>query len=368
MKPTGLKPVASPVSASRLAYRSLVYLRSSVDVSEVEPNVTIRPGGVPRGARGELVALDQHRVGPAEMAQVVGDGRADDAAADDDDTGAVGKGGSGLAHDQSLKQAPASSAGRPPGRALRANPGAVRSFCCQVRQDGGVTHTRRICIIGGGPAGLSAALALTDPATHPNWRDEYEVTVLQMGWRAGGKGATGRSGVTSYVDGEWRLHGDARIEEHGIHLFGNMYVNSLRTLDGCLAELQPSVGEPVSTMQNELIPSNYIQLADYFHDRWHLTPQHLPNNDLEPWGAADYPTPKVLIRELLRLGMELLAEALGYAGDGSPHRPHAVQHLELLRSSHAQHARAAGASRRGAARARPARARPRGGSGASPAR
>lgn len=200
-----------------------------------------------------------------------------------------------------------------------------------------MTQLRRICIIGGGPAGLSAALALTDPATHPNWQDEYEVTVLQMGWRAGGKGATGRNGVTSFVDGEWRLHGDARIEEHGIHLFGNMYVNSLRTLDGCLAALQSSAGEPVSTMQNELIPSNYIQLADYFHDRWHLTPQHLPNNVLEPWGAADYPTPKVLIRELLRLGMELLAEALGYAGDGSPHRPHAVQHLELLRSSHVQH-------------------------------
>ena len=43
MKPTGLKPVASPVSASSRAYRSRVYLRSSVDVSDVDPNVTISP-------------------------------------------------------------------------------------------------------------------------------------------------------------------------------------------------------------------------------------------------------------------------------------------------------------------------------------
>ena len=43
MKPTGLKPVAKPVSASSRVYRSRVYLRSSVEVSEVEPNVTIRP-------------------------------------------------------------------------------------------------------------------------------------------------------------------------------------------------------------------------------------------------------------------------------------------------------------------------------------
>src|SRR5258708_20032352 len=43
MKPTGLNPVDRPVSASRRAYRSRVYLRISVDVSDVEPNVTISP-------------------------------------------------------------------------------------------------------------------------------------------------------------------------------------------------------------------------------------------------------------------------------------------------------------------------------------
>src|SRR5690349_24942950 len=43
MNPIGLNPVASPVSSSRRAYRSRVYLRISVDVSEVDPNVTIRP-------------------------------------------------------------------------------------------------------------------------------------------------------------------------------------------------------------------------------------------------------------------------------------------------------------------------------------
>ena len=43
MKPTCFSPVASPVSASSRAYRSRVYLRISVDVSEVEPKVTISP-------------------------------------------------------------------------------------------------------------------------------------------------------------------------------------------------------------------------------------------------------------------------------------------------------------------------------------
>ena len=199
------------------------------------------------------------------------------------------------------------------------------------------TPRRRIVIVGGGPAGLSAALSLTDPTLHPNWRDEYEVTVLQMGWRVGGKGATGRSGTPILVDGEWRLRGPARIEEHGIHLFGNMYVNSLRTLDACLGELQLDAAEPPSTMADDLVPSNYIQLADYFGSRWHLTPQHLPHNDLQPWGAADYPAPLVLMRELLRLAVELLEEALGYAGDGSAHRRGLLERLQMLRDLHRLH-------------------------------
>ena len=41
--------------------------------------------GVPGRAAGELLALKQHDVAPTELAQVVGDRAADDAAADNDD-------------------------------------------------------------------------------------------------------------------------------------------------------------------------------------------------------------------------------------------------------------------------------------------
>jgi hypothetical protein len=43
MNPHWRSPVCWPVSASSRAYRSRVYLRISVEVSEVEPNVTISP-------------------------------------------------------------------------------------------------------------------------------------------------------------------------------------------------------------------------------------------------------------------------------------------------------------------------------------
>ena len=46
---------------------------------------------MPGGAARELLALEQHDVAPAELGQMVGDGAADDAAADDDDPGVLGK-------------------------------------------------------------------------------------------------------------------------------------------------------------------------------------------------------------------------------------------------------------------------------------
>ena len=63
-----------------------------------QPGATLRraqladqPRRMPGRSRGQLTLLEQHDIGFAELGQVVGDAGADDAAADDDDPGAVGK-------------------------------------------------------------------------------------------------------------------------------------------------------------------------------------------------------------------------------------------------------------------------------------
>ncbi|HEV7882041.1 MAG TPA: FAD-dependent oxidoreductase, partial [Solirubrobacteraceae bacterium] len=79
---------------------------------------------------------------------------------------------------------------------------------------------RRIAILGGGMAGLTAAWSLSDPAT----REDVEITVYQRGWRLGGKGASGRG-----------PHG--RIEEHGLHVWLGYYDNAFRVMREVYEEL-----------------------------------------------------------------------------------------------------------------------------------
>jgi len=62
----------------------------------------------------------------------------------------------------------------------------------------------KVAIVGGGCAGITAAFELTRPVHE----GKYEVTVYQLGWRLGGKGASGRGPSD-------------RIEEHGLHLWNS---------------------------------------------------------------------------------------------------------------------------------------------------
>lgn len=74
---------------------------------------------------------------------------------------------------------------------------------------------KRIAILGGGPAGLTAAFYLTDPSL----AGQYDVTVYQYGWRLGGKGACARNPAQGQ-----------RVEEHGLHEFLGFYDNAFRMI------------------------------------------------------------------------------------------------------------------------------------------
>jgi uncharacterized protein with NAD-binding domain and iron-sulfur cluster len=89
------------------------------------------------------------------------------------------------------------------------------------------TRKRKIAILGGGMAGLTSAFQLT---SEPDWQEKYEITIYQIGWRLGGKCATGRGA-------------NGRIEEHGIHAFSGCYYNALGMMWACYQAL-PKIGLP----------------------------------------------------------------------------------------------------------------------------
>ena len=84
----------------------------------------------------------------------------------------------------------------------------------------GDTKPIEVAIIGGGCASIATAFELT----RPEHQGKYHVTIYQLGWRLGGKGASGR--------------GEAgRIEEHGLHVWQGHYENAFRLMRECYREL-----------------------------------------------------------------------------------------------------------------------------------
>ena len=73
---------------------------------------------------------------------------------------------------------------------------------------------KKVAILGGGLGSLSTAFALTNES---NWKERYEITIYQTGWRLGGKGASGRN-----LDPDYQY----RIEEHGFHVWMGFYDNA----------------------------------------------------------------------------------------------------------------------------------------------
>ncbi len=78
----------------------------------------------------------------------------------------------------------------------------------------------KIAIVGGGCASIAAAFELSRPEHH----GKYAITIYQVGWRLGGKGASGRGPAD-------------RIEEHGLHVWMGFYENAFRLLRECYSEL-----------------------------------------------------------------------------------------------------------------------------------
>jgi uncharacterized protein with NAD-binding domain and iron-sulfur cluster len=124
------------------------------------------------------------------------------------------------------------------------------------------TSKKKIAILGGGMAALTAAFELT---SSPELRERYDITVYQMGWRLGGKGASGRNAEHAH-----------RIEEHGLHILMGFYHNTFRLLRDCYEELDRPRGAPLATLEDAVKPHSFIVMAEEVAGRWEPWPLPFP--------------------------------------------------------------------------------------------
>jgi uncharacterized protein with NAD-binding domain and iron-sulfur cluster len=139
-------------------------------------------------------------------------------------------------------------------------------------------------------AALAAAFELT---SQPDWKEKYEVTVYQLGWRLGGKGASSR--------GQY-----GRIEEHGLHVWLGSYENAFRLIQRCYQELGRSLEEQLATWEEAFKPQNIIALDERVegeHDPWLLK---IPMRSSVPGKMASDSEPEPMMAEAILHGVKLV--------------------------------------------------------------
>ena len=130
----------------------------------------------------------------------------------------------------------------------------------------------KVAILGGGVGGMVTAFWLTST---PELRERFDVTVYQLGWRLGGKGASGRN-----------LAQGARIEEHGLHIWFGFYDNAFLTMRQCYEELgaRPA-GCPIPDFARAFTETSVIGLYEHYDQKW------IPHRiDMPPRPSPVHPT------------------------------------------------------------------------------
>jgi len=155
---------------------------------------------------------------------------------------------------------------------------------------------KRVLILGGGPAGLASAFALSRTEA---LRAEFEVTVIEPGWRLGGKCRSGREGPMN------------RVDQNGTHYLFGAYDNCFGVAREVFAELALQGEQRFGTFQSNFIPRSLLAMKQFFRGEWHDWLVQLPTNGVPP-GTS---TSTLGLSDFLEMGLEWSIELI--SGDGA---------------------------------------------------
>lgn len=167
------------------------------------------------------------------------------------------------------------------------------------REDG----RKQIVIIGGGVSGLTAAYELTRT---PELRARHRVTVMQMGFRLGGKLASGRN-----------LARGARNEEHGPHVWFGFYDNAFALWREVFEAWRPPANGRLRDLSDVIEPCRYAPFGRPGPDAYTAWTVLFPENSGVP-GSDEPIRPTLILEHLLdtvRTRVQMLWTDLG---EGEP--------------------------------------------------
>jgi uncharacterized protein with NAD-binding domain and iron-sulfur cluster len=151
---------------------------------------------------------------------------------------------------------------------------------------------KKLAVLGGGMGSLTAVYQLT---SDPEWTSKYEITIYHMGWRLGGKGASGRNGaVINNMTSQ-------RIEEHGLHLWFGFYDNAFNLIQQCYKDNNRAPGTPLATWQEAFSGYDAICMQENVDGKWDSWLFEIPPNELTPGNGGKRYTIKENIYRLLEL-------------------------------------------------------------------
>jgi uncharacterized protein with NAD-binding domain and iron-sulfur cluster len=172
-----------------------------------------------------------------------------------------------------------------------------------------LSRRQKIAVIGSGVGAMTATYAIT---TLPDWDQTYDITVYQLGWRSGGKGASGRNAA----------HGQ-RIEEHGLHIWAGFYENAFRLMRDCYDTMNAtglrSPEAPLGTLDKAFKGLNHFLLAEDIPGPDGTVGLHpwridFPANNEVPGTGGLLPTPFAYFQMLVETIADMIER--GLAGEG----------------------------------------------------
>jgi uncharacterized protein with NAD-binding domain and iron-sulfur cluster len=182
----------------------------------------------------------------------------------------------------------------------------------------------KVAVLGGGVGAMTAAFELTST---PELRERYEVTVHQLGWRLGGKGASGRDADRC-----------GSIQEHGLHMWMGFYHNAFRAYRELFLEWKRPPDHPWKTWNDAFTRQDVITFMQKTRDGWSPWTITFPEIGGLPGDPGTTPT----IGELLVLMIGWLKEIFHASPPGSASNAHgglaaAHEYAQTLPSDSAQH-------------------------------